>query len=168
LIGEKYITLKTAISTCFQDNQATSLDEVLSENSNIFHYLCMALYHNVTFLYKDTKQMPVDIFIPTLNKYYPQNKNYWEPLVMNTLPHNLHINNDTWKNVELNMLLIQLKFTFLYSKSKLIKPIIELINNPIKMRDCFLPTMPQDSLFDIQKAVQTGTRTESPKFYGKQ
>lgn len=126
----------------------------------------MALYQNVTLLYKDMKSMPVEIFIPTLNKYFPQNKTLWEPLIMNSLSHNLNINNDTWKTVELSLLLIQIKFSFMFSKSKLIKPMAELINNPVKLKDSFLPTMPQDVLFDVQKAITSGTRTESPKFYG--
>ena len=110
--------------------------------------------------------MPVEIFLPTFSKYYPQSKQHWEPLIMNTLTHNLNINNETWKTVELNLLLIQIKFSLLSTKSKLIKPIVELINSPLHMKDCFLPTMPQDVLFDVQRAITTGTRTESPKFYG--
>ena len=159
--------MKKAISQCFNDNNPTSLEEILNDNPNCFHYLAMAMYQNITLLYKDTANMPVEIFIPSLNKYFPQHKTYWEPLLENKLTHNLNINNDTWKNVELNLLLIQLKFSFLFSKSKLLKPIIELINNPLKMKESFIPTMPQDSLYDVQKAITTGTRTESPKFYSK-
>lgn len=166
LIGEKYKNFKDAISICFQNNNANALEEILSLNTNNFHYLCMALYQNITLLYKDMTNMPVEIFLPTFSKYYPQSKQHWEPLIMNTLTHNLNINNETWKTVELNLLLIQIKFSLLSTKSKLIKPIVELINSPLHMKDCFLPTMPQDVLFDVQRAITTGTRTESPKFYG--
>ena len=33
-------------------------------------------------------------------------------------------------------------------------------------KDSFLPTMPQDIIFDIKNAIISGNKTDSPKFYG--
>ena len=171
-LGEDYTRFKKAISDCFKENSPAKFEKLLNENESAtmaqiyFPYLCMALYQNVTLLYKEMNTMPCDIFIPILNRTYSGYKFYWEPLLKNKLPHRLAINNETWADIELNLVLVQLKYSILFSKSSLIKLFADLINKPLMAKDSFLPTMPQDSIFDIKNAIISGNKTDSPKFYG--
>ena len=128
-------------------------------------YLCMAFYQNITLLYREVPNPPFAMFVPVLNNQMPNYKNYWKPLLENGLTHNLVVNEATWKDVELNMLLIQLKFSVLFTKSKLIKPLTDLINNPLAHKLSFIPTMPQDNIFDIRNALVAGNAQDAPKFY---
>lgn len=163
-----YNRFKTLISECFEDNSAEKFEtyiNAISNSSAFFPYLCMALYQNITLLYREMPNIPYRIFEPILDKTYGHQQLHWKPLLQNSLNHRLAINENTWGNVELNLLLIQLKYSILFSKSKLIKPFIDLIKSPSRYQNSFLPTMPHDSIFDIKNAIIAGNQNEAPKFY---
>lgn len=80
-----------------------------------FPYLCMALYQNVTLLYRENLVIPHEMFISTFSKYYPNFQNEWLSFLQNNLKHNLNINEKTWSEVELNLLLVQLKYSIMFS-----------------------------------------------------
>jgi hypothetical protein len=171
LIGDDYCAFKKLISECFKENNASKFEKLLNDYANStlgkinFPYLCMAIYQNITLLYKETNKLPYEIFLPIMEKIYIKEKFHWEQLLTNKLTHRMQISKETWCHIELNLLLIQLKYSILFSKSKLIKPLVDLINNPLNAKDSYMPTMPQDSMFDIKNAILAGSRNEHPKFY---
>lgn len=77
-IGNEYTNLKGVISQCFQDNNTEKFEAYLNTLSDLnkvdynFPYLCMALYQNVTLLYRENVVIPHEMFISTLKKYYPR------------------------------------------------------------------------------------------------
>lgn len=168
MIGEKYTRIKTTISECFQNRNSASLETLLREQDKdrSFPYLMMALYKNVTTLFKEVENVPVELFNPLLTKLYPMCKQDWQPFLANSLSHNLKITNENWDKIETNLLLVQLKFSIMHSKSKFIKPLAYLINSPKEFKNSFIPCMPQDSLFDIHNAIRVGNAQENPTFYG--
>lgn len=171
LIGPEYTKIKALITESFQTMNASNFENYIISHSNVnnvsvlFPYLCMALYQSITLLYREMPNVPYDKFVPVLNNQLSKQKHHWKPLVENTLPHKLIVNEVTWKDVELNMLLIQLKFSILFTNSKLIKPLTDLITNPIVHKTSYIPTMPQDSIYDIQHALVAGNQGDTPKFY---
>ena len=124
----------------------------------------MAIYQNITLLYRQIEEVPIQSFFPVLSKHFAKYRSHYEPLLLNKLQHELNVSNNM-ANLELSLLLVQVKFTLLFSNSKLLAPFLELINSPNSMADTFFPTMPQDSLFDIQNAVRAGSKSDAPKFY---
>ncbi len=157
------------MTKCFQENSANDFEVYIRQHADqaaiLFPYLCMALYQNITLLYRDMPAVPYKIFEQILSTQYIHYKSYWEPLLTNSLSHKLKITKATWSHVELNLLLIQLKQSIIFSKSKLIKPLFDLINSPANAQGQFLPTMPHDSMFDIKNAIIAGNRNDSPKWY---
>lgn len=170
-IGKEYSDFKNVISESFQDNNpekfATHLKALsdLNKANYSFPYLCMALYQNVTLLYRENAVIPHEMFISTLSKFYPNYENDWLGFLQNNLKHNLQINEKTWNEVELNLLLVQLKYSIMFSTTLVIKPLKELIDSPLNAKDSFLPTMPQDTIYDIRNAIISGNQNEVPTFY---
>lgn len=172
LSGEKYLKLRDSITKCFQDRTTVSLEEEIKKNEyasldRFFPYVAIAIYKNITTLYKDVEHFPIDMYETCLSKAYGKHKHHWEVLLGNHLTHNLKISKDTWGTIELSLLLVQLKFSILFSKSKLTRPLVSLMETPRVHKDSYLPCMPQDMMYDIHQAVRQGVRsgTENPTFY---
>lgn len=127
----------------------------------------MAFYKNITFLFKDINDVPTDKLAHVLIKHYAQSKAHWQPLLDNSLTHRLKVTNENWSSIELNMLLIQLKFSVLFSQSRIVRLLAELMRTPTNFRNSFIPCMPQDSLFDIHNAIRLGNSRDNPRFYGR-
>ena len=90
----------------------------------------------------------------------------WAPLFENGFAHNLKIRlNDPNGNGNLDLasLLVQFKVSVLVSRMKLVKPFIDLIQNPAGSKNSFLPTMQQDVTFDIQTAHLQARDHDNPK-----
>ena len=165
LIQGNYVDIRNAINDCVQNN-LTSLEAILKKNIN-FAYVCMALYKNVSFIYKD-QDVPVTTknnFNSILNKYQASNRHHWQQLVENSFTDNLKVNKENWKHIDMNLLLVQMKYSILFSNSRLIKPLAELINSPRQFANSFIPGMPQDSVYDIQMAIRAAHPNENPTFY---
>jgi hypothetical protein len=170
LIGERYLKLKEAISDCFKEKKSEPFVKYLEQSSKnqqeIFPILCMAIYRNITVKHKDVPNLPLDLFLPTLTKIYNQSSEHWRPLLENNLSGHMKINTDNWPYLNINQLIIQAKFSILYSKSKLVESLAQLIRYPAEYRNSYFPTMPQDDMFDIHRAVRAAVSTnENPTFY---
>ncbi len=168
LMGPAYIALKQILTSCLQDNNGSALENYFIANKNLsFVFVAIALYKCITFMFKTNPDMAVNnIFESVLNKHFPREKQWWQPLLENTLMHNLKINEENAKKFDINALLIQLKYSIMLSTSRPIKTLASLINNPLEYKDSFLPAMPQDSVFDTQKAIsESGRGNENPTWY---
>ena len=131
----------------------------------------MALYQQVTLLYRklNPSDIPIKLFENVLKETNPnERQQFWAPLLENGLTHNLKLKyNDPSgnSNLDLAALLLQFRISVAMSNLKLIKPFNELMTNPNKMKDSFLPTMQQDVTFDIQTALLQARGHDNPKFY---
>ena len=170
LIGERYLKLREAISECFKEKKSEPFAKILDQSSknqqDLFPILCMAIYRNITVKHKDVPNLPIELFSPILAKLYNQSIELWRPLLENNLSDYLKINQDNWPYLNINQLLIQAKFSILFSKSKLVESFAQLIRQPAEFRNSYFPTMPQDDMFDIHQAVRLAVSTrENPTFY---
>ena len=168
VIGANYTNVKSAVKEAITANKSEDLIEYLNQNlrnQNIFTYLCMALYREVTLLYRsmDGDKIPTQIFQKVLETKFATSRATWTQILKNTFTHNLHVKKET--NVDLASILVQFKLCVEASSSRLIKPLQDLLKNPNLMRDSYLPTMPQDFIFDIQQALLEGRGHDNPKFY---
>ncbi|CAF0704523.1 unnamed protein product [Brachionus calyciflorus] len=166
LIGERYIQLKRAITDGFQNRNAVLLQTILEKDADrLFPYVAICLYKNVTLLNKEVDNVPIDIFLPTITKAFGDRRSVWTSIITNELSHKLKINKNNCDTIEFNLLILQLKFSILYSKSKLIRPLANLIESPKDFKQSFIPCMPQDSIFDMLNAVRQSGRNENPTLY---
>ena len=174
LIGAKYNKCKAQIADCVGYNKPDSLVAFIkSSKDNIFPYIYLALYQQVTLLYRklNPTDIPIRLFESVLketNSNANERAQFWAPLLENTFTHNLCLKyNDPNGNLNLDLaaLLIQFKISVHKSSLRLMKPFIELMQNPLKMKDSFLPTMQQDVTFDIQTALLQARGHDNPKFY---
>lgn len=167
LLGEWYTRIRKSMSQCFDSRSSQPLQEELTRaiqasygaESFVFPLAAIALYKNVTTLYKEMPNVPRDFFEPALASLFGRYRVHWEPLLDNTLAHNLAISRNTWPHIELSLLLVQLKFSILFAESRLCAPLLALINSPSVHSQAYLPCMPQDSLYDIYQAVKKGVQS---------
>ena len=166
--GRNYNTCKEAILYCFREKTHNALDEKLHEKADeLLPYLCVSFYQNITLLYRNVDNLTTkiaEIFDPVLVKYYANEQRLVSPLLGNSFEHNLRVSEQTWPSVDLGLLLVQIKFCLVYSKSNLIKPLRDLILTPNVFEGRYFPTMPQDNLFDVKIALAP-TGIEATKFY---
>lgn len=162
----KYTNVKKAIEEGIVEKNGEKLDKIIA-SEDIFPYVCVALYMNVTLLYKDIQNFSVDYFEKVLDKRFAKYRPHWRKLLENGEQHYLKVNQENVKHIEMSLLIVQFKYSIMFSKSNLIKPLVTLMQKPLEHKDSFLPCMPQDSLFDIQNAVrQEGIRIgQNPTFY---
>jgi hypothetical protein len=168
-MGPNYIKCKETILTSFQVKNVDKFDELFKqENSEIYlPYLCVAFYQNITLLYKTLKDSAAqmsEMFKPLIKKNFKYDESYAMDLLNNKHTNSLRVDETNWKEIDFNLLLVEIKYTILYSKSSLIEPLKSLLADPATIMDKFLPTMPQDQLFDIKTALGT-VPTESTRFY---
>jgi uncharacterized protein YihD (DUF1040 family) len=171
LIGNKYNKCKAAIADCIGSYKPDGLVSFIKgHKENIFPYIYMALYQQVTLLYRklNPTDIPIKLFENVLRETNQNERLFWAPLLENCLTHNLKLKyNDPSGNTNLDLaaLLVQFKISVSQSNLKLIKPFNELMINTNKMKDSFLPTMQQDVTFDIQTALLQARGHDNPKFY---
>lgn len=79
----------------------------------------------------------------------------FRPLLHNTFAHNLKVSKQNWRHIDLNVLLIQIKFCVLFASkdNELLTPLRELITDPASAGEKYLPTMPQDSVYDVKTVL---------------
>ena len=172
LIGSKYTKCKMAIADCIGLNKPDGLVAFIKgHKENIFPYIYLGMYQQVALLYRklNPTDIPIKLFENVLKETNPRERQqYWAPLLENEFTHNLKLKlNDSTANIHLDLagLLIQFKVSVGMSNLKLMKPFIDLMQNPSKMKDAFLPTMQQDVTFDIQTALLQARGNDNPKFY---
>jgi hypothetical protein len=172
LIGNKYNKFKAAIADCIGSYKPDGLVSFIKgQKDNIFPYIYMALYQQVTLLCRklNPTDIPIKIFENVLKQTNQNERLFWAPLLENGLAHNLKLKyNDPSGNTNLDLaaLLVQFKISVCkQSNLKLIKPFNELMINPNKMKDSILATMQQDATFDIQTALLQARGHDNPKFY---
>lgn len=146
LNGSDYLLCKDAVLECFQNKNCDALIKLVEEREKIEDekpitaYICMALYQKCTILYKNANNFTSkigDIFKPLISIKYRE-KPHCDlilPLLDNSFTTNLRVCNETWQHIDLSVLLVQLRFSIIYSKSPLIKPLAELILNPLSMKE---------------------------------
>jgi len=166
VINSRYLTFKDAIIKSFKEKKPAAVDEAVAACNYDYHpYLLMALYQNITLLYFNighvTDQI-LDIFKPVQQKYFEDKEHLTRAIFNNTFTHNLHVSKSNRGHTDLGLLLIQIKYCVLYSSCGLVASLKELITIPGEIALKYLPTMPQDDKYDVQKALQDGTTT---KFY---
>jgi hypothetical protein len=167
LMGSDYALVKGALISCLLDNKVLDLETLFKKKAVPFPIIIAALYRNITYSFKTKPDKSTClIFESCLNKHFPSYKNYWSPMLDNSLSHNLKITEETCKKFDVNALLVQLKFSILMSTSPAIKNLAALINSPGNFKNDYIPAMPQDSIFDTQKAVNDAARgNENPTWY---
>lgn len=168
LLGPKYIDTRSAITKSITDRSSKPLEELITKNdpNSSYPYLLVALYMNITTLYKDMDQAPVESIRPVLESRYKHNYWEWKSILENNLTHHMQISKENWKHVELCMLLMQIDKFVKYSKSSMVQTLARLINSPSQFAHSYLPCMPQDNMFDVQRAVRTASRGhDNPTFY---
>ncbi len=152
--------MKEAISECFKEKSQSPFAKYIesfnaTRLNELFPIICMAIYRNITVKYKTVPNLPVDLFKPLLTKHFNnQFLDNWKELIDNSFKNHMRIDNVNWPNIDLNQLMIQAKFSILYSKSNLVKSLARLMQAPNEFQQSYLPTMAQDEMFDIHKAVR--------------
>lgn len=167
LLGDKYLSCKKALLTCFKVKNVSPLNE-LKLGVDEAPFLCLALYHNVTLLYKNLDNLTAqiaDIFSPYIIENFRKQQDMMKPLLENSFTNLFKVSEDNWNYVDFSQLLVQIKYSILFSKSDVIKPLQELIKSPEKTSEKYLPTMPQDNLYDVKMALSQTNGTERSRFY---
>ena len=164
VINDRYLEFKEAVIKSFQEKRSTLIEEVISKCLyNWRPYLLMAMYQNVTILHRNIENMTsqiLEIFQPIDDKYFENDKQLTKSLFHNTFTHNLKVSKDTWHHIDLSMLLVELKFSVLFSSSNLIAALKDMITNAGDLWERYLPTMPHDTYYEIKMTLMSGTTTQ--------
>ena len=171
-MGDNYMKCKESIQLCFQVKNVDIFNEMLSDKKNqeLLPYICVAFYQNITLLFKSLKESAsqmAELFIPLISKYFILDSSFLINLLENKHKNSLKVdeaNWNNWKDIDFNLLLVQIKYTVLYSESNLIVPLKNMLLHSNTIFDIFLPTMPQDSLYEIKTALNV--LSEYTRFYG--
>lgn len=159
LMGFNYLKCKKAILTCFTVKNVSPLQEIFSQDCDPKDYaafICTALYQNITLLYKNLSNLTsqiADIFNPFVHKHFANQKDLLKSLLENNFSNCFKVNEANWPNIDLTLLLVQIKYTVLFCKSDLILPLRDLLLEPSTISEKYLPTMPQDNLYDVKIAM---------------
>jgi hypothetical protein len=178
--GEPYLACKKAIVECFKVKNIQPLEAELKNYAKLncphhplLAYLGPAFYQKVTLLYKNASNFNSnigDLFKPLLENPYASidasDKALLAPLLDNSFANNLKISETNWQFIDLNLLLVQIKFSILYGRSVLLKPLQTLLQKPIETIEHYFPTMPQDNLYDVKHALNDpSVNHETTRFY---
>lgn len=160
---EGYLKCKKAIYECFKQGKTLApLDAIMSRP--LLPHLCMALYQSVTAFHRFNPQIG-DTFQSLTTRSYvqPEDARLIQTLLANSFENKFKLTDDNWTFVNLTMLLLNVKYAIFYSNCRLLEPLKALITQPASMFDKFLPTMPQDNLYDVRTALTN--ISENIKFY---
>lgn len=170
VIEPRYVLFKDAIIKSFKEKKSTVIEEIVADCQFDFHpYLLMALYQNVTILYRNVGNVTtqiLDIFEPIKAKYFEEKPHLTKALFLNSFTHNIKVSKENWQHIDLAALLMQIKFTVLYSNCYLVGALREMLEVPggsdkqLAIAQKYLPTMHQDTLFDVKQAMTDGSSTQ--------
>ena len=146
LNGDDYLACKDAIMECYQKKSCQPLIDLVEIREKteptkpLTAFICMALYQKCTILYKNANNFNSkigDIFKPLLTAKFTDKRDaeLISVLLDNSFTTNLRVCDETWQHIDLSSLLVQLKFSIIYSKSTLLEPLASLILNPLSMKD---------------------------------
>ena len=161
LNGDEYQKCKMAILESYKSKKYDSVTKLMQEAHEtrpITPYVGMALYAKCTLLQVNTSQFKSgigEIFEPMLKEVtdiqatklnllgVPNldpdlDARLLKPMLFNKFTSYMHVCKDNWKYVDLSCLLVQIKFSIIYGKSQLLKPLSKLILNPISMIERFV------------------------------
>lgn len=119
----------------------------MDQSNPITPYLCMALYQKCTMLYLNKIQFNTkigDLFLPLFELAKDKSNRFKlldpsidapliRPLLDNDFKNNLRVSDETWQFVDLSLLLVQIKFSVIYTRYQMIEPLRSLILDPISM-----------------------------------
>lgn len=159
LIGENYTKIKQAFKIGLENANFTELNAVLEKDSTkMFPYYLLSIYRNVFLLQKNINVMSFDIIKIPFDKIYSFKKNYLEELE--------NLSKELPKPIDLNMLMLQIKYTIEFSNNNLIKPLADLMKSPAEFKHSYIPCMPQDTVFDNLIAIRKVKSDDNPTLYG--
>ena len=170
VIENRYVLFKDSILKSFKEKKSTVIEETVAACQFDFHpYLLMALYQNVTILYRNVGNVTaqiLEIFEPLKSKYFEESAHLTKALFLNSFTHHIRVSKENWQHIDLAALLMQIKFAVLYSNCYLVGALKELLELPngsdvkLAIAQKYLPTMPQDMLYDVKKAMTEGNSTQ--------
>jgi len=152
----KYLAYKKAIHECFEEKNLNPIEKLNARFTNQSNsqehlaYLGIALYQNVTLLYKSIETSTSQIV-----EYFEPLSNQFKTLLDNSFSHYLKVNKPNWNHIDLSLLLIQIKFCVLFApkEDNLLACLRDLLLNPISFAEKYLPTMSQDSVYDVKTVL---------------
>jgi hypothetical protein len=152
----KYLAYKKAIHECFEEKNLNPIEKLNAKFTNQSNsqehlaYLGIALYQNVTLLYKSIETSTSQIV-----EYFEPLSNQFKTLLDNSFSHYLKVNKTNWNHIDLSLLLIQIKFCVLFApkEDNLLACFRDLLLNPISFAEKYLPTMSQDSVYDVKTVL---------------
>lgn len=137
---------------CYQLKNCNPIEKLLRDTdpeNPITPYLCLALYQKCTMLYKNTNQFNTkigELFKPLLTIQPPGSMQpkflvdpafdapQMQPLLDNDFKNNLRVSHETWQFIDLSTLLIQIKFSIIYTRFSMIRPLRQLLIDPMSMQ----------------------------------
>lgn len=159
LIGNKYTKIKKAIKNAFEIGNTTELENVLStDTEKIFPYFLICIYKNVLLVQKNIDLLSCEIIKNPFDKYYSKNSFYLQEITK--------MSQNASDSIELNLLLLQLKYSIKFSNNNLIIPLADLMESPDQFKASFIPCMPQDIIYDNYIAVREARTNDNPTLYG--
>lgn len=159
LIGENYTRIKQALKSGLENNNSIELNAILENDSTkMLPYYLISIYRNFLLLKNDINVMSLDFIKIPFERTYSLKKAYLEEIKQ--------LSKESSKSIELNMLMLQIKYSIEFSSNNLIKPLADLMISPQNFRQSFLPCMPQDTIFENYTAVQKVKSTDKPTLYG--
>ena len=151
LSGEIYLKLKKAIKATLKSNDTKELIQIVDSYRNdkipIQPYLCMALYQNLTLYMKFSNVSFQKNFQVLINDSLDERRSsLLTPLLQNSFNNCLKVNDVNWSFINLSLLLVQVKYTIMFSMHSLIQPLKEILIGKQPINEFYLPTMPEDTL----------------------
>ncbi len=118
----------------FREKNSNELRELLQKQpGDYLPYFAMSVFQNITLLFRNLDNLTnqiADIFEPILVDFYSEQKHQLSPLLDNSFNHYLTVNKTNWPHIDLAVLLMQIKFSIIFSNSDLLVPLKELITSP--------------------------------------
>ncbi|XP_028310203.1 E3 ubiquitin-protein ligase rnf213-alpha [Gouania willdenowi] len=165
--GENYKMIRDVVVKGVLEGKVDKLDEACEDCKCTPQwktiYLLLALYREVTTLYRDTNTAfhPKPELLDSLVKYIqasrilasPAVKDFAQSLVKNQLQPLVTVQGASGVHSVLADLTIHLAVVLLCSNQPFLAPLQHLAGNPANMQKAFLPTMPEDMLAVAQKAL---------------
>ena len=79
----------------------------------------------------------------------------FKTLLQNSFSHYLKVNKSNWTHIDMSLLLVQIKYCVLFAPNdhNLLTCLKDLLSSPISFMDKYLPTMAQDSVYDVKTVL---------------
>ena len=171
VLGENYEQIKTIVHQIWigNEDQTQKLYEMVKINSHSIPFLYLALFQEITFLYTNSITVDTTVFENVMIKMQ-QPKEVWIPLLRNSFIHKLTVNSSVFESdpyaKSIQSVLIQFKYFILHSHHPLVEFYQDFLNDNLKKRPhYYLPTMPDNVLFDMIKQRTLVNNADNPTFY---